>query len=179
MTSVLKLTSVMALATTGLMTLSYLEEADVLVDTSPTSQPHFRNQYLTVNFPQFVTQLDKLPIKLEAPAKIWKVSRNEWHSHYPLGQCSKLPQDWPQALASSFGKADRWGRVQTELTQSPISVHIRTHPEFVHIFITEFNHSHFADKAWYKSWVASPSEVKSSYVMAIHCETLLHKDRTP
>lgn len=175
------LTGSLALAAAGLMAFGYLEQQDVLMDASPESHPVARNQYLITQFPQLKDAFDQLSISPHAPTRIWKEQKNEWHAVYQLanlGKCSELHENWGHSLASSFGQADRWGTVQEATSDKPIHIKVRSHPEYVHIFLTEYHPAHFADKPWYKPWRTSPSEIKSSYVMSINCDDRL-KDRAP
>jgi len=169
MTSEVKLLSAIALATAGLMTCDYVEEIAVPIDMSPTSSPVSRNQYLTKKFPQFASELKKLPMDLNSPTEIWKVGKNEWHSLYQVGVCSKLPEDWVFRVAHSFEQFHE-GSLKVPTKDNPISVRMRFNSQgYVHIFLTEYNPSYFSDKPWYKFW-NTPSNVKSGYIMAINCD---------
>ncbi len=174
-----KLASVMALAVSGLVTLGNYLEDDTSIDNSLSAQPTSRNQYLSKQFPSFDHKLRELPMNLTHPDETWKAGKNEWHGLYKLGPCSRLPENWSRSLATSMGDGGTWGVVQKATPDNPITVRVRSHSEFLHVTMFEYKDTKFSETPWYKSRIQSPANVKSSYIMALVCETNLNKDRAP
>lgn len=178
--NLLKLTGLVSLVGgVALATCSHYSDIDgVMADSSATAQSEARNQYLTNRFPQFSAEIDRLSIDLENPTRVWKTGKNEFHSLHQMGMCSNLPDGWAKSLSRSFGKSNIWGLVQPASADNPISIHVKSHPEYVHIFMREYNDSHFADKPWYRLGTP-PTDVKSEYVLAVNCLSYSRENRSP